>query len=85
MCANMYSVAWDVLVICTNHYLTEAGWELCIEGAGGKEGGAVWEVEGGESGRSCVEGSWGEGGRGCVGELYRGSCVLCDQEHTFHP
>ena len=24
-CVHMYSVAWDVLVICTNHYLT-AGW-----------------------------------------------------------
>ena len=27
-CVHMYSVAWDVLVICTNHYLTETGWEL---------------------------------------------------------
>ena len=31
---HMYSVAWDVLVICTNNYLTKTG------GAGG-EGGAV--------------------------------------------
>ena len=36
-CVHMYSVAWDALVICTNHYLTETGWEL---GRGG--GGAVW-------------------------------------------
>ena len=35
-CVHMYSVAWDVLVICTNHYLKESGWEL---GRGG--GGAV--------------------------------------------
>ena len=27
-CVHMYSVAWDVLVICTNHYLIETGWEL---------------------------------------------------------
>ena len=25
-CVHMYSVAWDALVICTNHYLTETGW-----------------------------------------------------------
>ena len=24
-CVHMYSVAWDVLVICTNHYLIETG------------------------------------------------------------
>ena len=24
-CVHMYSVAWDVLVICTNHYLKETG------------------------------------------------------------
>ena len=26
-CVHMYSVAWDALVICTNHYLTETWWE----------------------------------------------------------
>ena len=25
-CVHMYGVAWDVLVICTNHYLKETGW-----------------------------------------------------------
>ena len=40
-CVHMYSVAWDALVICTNHYLTETGWELgrrrrgCVGEAGG--------------------------------------------------
>ena len=34
-CVHMYSAAWDILVICTNHYLTETGWEL------GGGGGAV--------------------------------------------
>ena len=24
-CVHMYSVAWDSLVVCTNHYLTETG------------------------------------------------------------
>ena len=24
-CVHMYSVAWDALVICTNHYLTAGG------------------------------------------------------------
>ena len=33
-CVHMYSVAWDVLVICTNHYLTETGWELWGRGRG---------------------------------------------------
>ena len=32
-CVHMYSVAWEVLVICTNHYLKER-WE------GGAVGGA---------------------------------------------
>ena len=27
-CVHMYSVAWDVLVICTNHYLIETGWDV---------------------------------------------------------
>ena len=39
-CVHMYSVVWDVSVICTNHCLTETGWELCmyageLEGRGG--------------------------------------------------
>ena len=44
-CVHMYSVAWDVLVICTNHYLTETGWELwgrgrgCVGNWGGGGGG----------------------------------------------
>ena len=37
-CVHMYSVAWDVLVICTNHYLTETGWE----GGGAMGGGVGW-------------------------------------------
>ena len=52
---HMYSVAWDVLVICTNHYLTETGWELwgSCRGWGGRElRGAMWQ--------SC--GLWGGGG-----------------------
>ena len=32
---HMYSVAWDVLVICANHYLTESGWEQGEEGGRG--------------------------------------------------
>ena len=41
-CVQMYSVAWDVLVNCTNHYLTETGGEL------GGRGEGLWG--------SCVEG-----------------------------
>ena len=61
-CVHMYSVAWDVLVICTNHYLTETGWELCGRGRGcvGNWGGVgcvcVWEG---------AEVSCGGGDRGC--------------------
>ena len=46
-CVHVYSVAWDALVICTHHYLTDTGWEL---GRGG--GGAVWG--------SCVPALWGK-------------------------
>ena len=60
-CVHMYSVAWDALVICTNHYLTETGCEL---GRGG--GGAVWGKLGGAR-ESC---GGGGGGWSCVG-----SCV----------
>ena len=38
-CVHMYCVAWDVLVICINHYLTETG-GICV--GGGCLGGAVW-------------------------------------------
>ena len=73
-CVHMYSVACDVLVICTNHYLTETGWELwgrgrgCVGnwGGGWELGGAMWE--------SC--------GRG---ELWGGGCssqALCVQFHA---
>ena len=60
-CLHMYSVAWDVQVICINlYYLTETGWEQ----EGGAVGGAEWVA--------CVVGLWGRavgGGRGprCVG------------------
>ena len=54
---HMYSVAWDVLVICTNHYLTGTGCEL---GRGG--GGTVWGKLGG-AGESCG------GGELCVGAV----------------
>ena len=33
-CVHIYSVACDVLDICTNHYLTETGWELWGRGRG---------------------------------------------------
>ena len=62
-CVHMYSVAWDVLVICTNHYLTETG--MSFVGWGG----AVW----GELGELCGRSDGGElcggncvGGLGCV-------------------
>ena len=57
-CVHMYSVAWDALVICTSHYLTETGWEL-----GRGRGGAVWGKLGGAR-ESC-----GGGGGSCVWEL----------------
>ena len=59
-CVHMYSVAWDVLVICTNHYLTETGWELWGRGKGcvGNWGGSWGElcgkaVAGGELWGGC--------------------------------
>ena len=64
MCTYTYSVAWDVLVICSNDYLTETGWEL-----GRGEGGVVWgkllgELEkaggGGAVCGSCVPALWGK-------------------------
>ena len=59
-CVHMYSVAWDVLVICTNHYLTETGGELGGRGElGGGCGPDVWgalcgELCGGTVCGSCV-------------------------------
>ena len=42
-CVHMYSVAWDVLVICTNHYLTETGMSFVGPGwGGGAVGRALW-------------------------------------------
>ena len=58
MCAHV-QCGWDVLVICTNHYLTETRWELGREG-----GGAVWGKLGGAR-ESC-----GGGGGSCVWELF---------------
>ena len=62
-CVHMYSVAWDALVICTNDYLTETGWEL---GRGGGElCGLSWgelekAVGGGTVWGSCVPALWGK-------------------------
>ena len=50
-CVHMYSVAYDVQVICTNPYLTETGLELCMYGGSWGEGlcgGTVWEKLGEE-------------------------------------
>ena len=61
-CVHMYSVAWDVLV-CTNHYLTETGWELGRGGGGavwGKLGGARESCGGGAVCGSCVPALWGK-------------------------
>ena len=72
-CMHMCSVAWNVLVICTNHYLTESGWEL---GRGG--GGAVWGKLGGELCVGAVSQHCGESDAGEVctwEELCGGSCV----------
>ena len=63
-CVHMYSVAWDVLVICTNDYLTETGWEL-----GRRGGGAVWGKLGGAR-ESCVCRGGGAVHGSCLGELH---------------
>ena len=74
-CVHMYSVAWDVLVICNSHYLAET--------EGGRRGEGLCEGNSGvEAGGSC-ERSWGGGvcaqmcarlctGKLCVWELYLG-------------
>ena len=66
-CVHMYSVAWDVLVICTNDYLTEPGWEL-----GRGEGGAVWEKLWGAR-ESCVCRGGGAVCGSCVAEAAGGA------------
>ena len=77
-CVHMYSVAWDALVICTNHYFTETGWEL---GRGG--GGAVWgklwgarESCGGEGVKLCWELCPSIVGKVMWGRCARGGTVL---------
>ena len=65
-CVHMYSVAWDVLVICTNHHLIETGWEL---GRGG--GGAVW----GSCVGSCVGAVAQHCGKSGMGEVCGESCA----------
>ena len=57
-CVHMYSVAWDALVICTNDYLTETGWELS-RGGGGAVVGSWGELEKVVCG-SCVPALWGK-------------------------
>ena len=72
-CVHMYSVAWDVLVICTNHCLTESGWDPC--GGSPVVRSCVWR----ELGKWLCEELW-EGGaegelRGAVAQLYMVGCV----------
>ena len=53
-CVYMYSVTWDVLVICTNHYLTETGGVgICVVG-GALLGGTGVCVGGSDGGELCV-------------------------------
>ena len=81
-CVQIYSVAWDVLVICTNHYFTETGWE----GAGAVRGNCMREAEG----RDCV-GEAGGAVRDAVGRTVQGAvtqmCVWggsCEWGLSFH-
>ena len=62
-CVHMYSMAWDVPVICANHYLTETRWKLCMYGGS-------WR---GEAGGSCEKSCGGLWPR-CVDGCVRGSC-----------
>ena len=63
VCAHV-QCGWDVLVICTNHYLTETRWELGREGGGavwGKLGGARESCGGGGAVcGSCFPALWGK-------------------------
>ena len=67
---HMYSVAWDV-VLCTNHYLTESGWEQ-----GGEEGEGLWgELSGWPVWWCCGRG-------GCGPDVWEAVCMgeLCVEE-----
>ena len=66
-CVHMYSVAWDALVSCTNHYLTEMGWRGMgwVRETGGGGGGA----------RGCGPGVWGLCAGSCVGGAVCGRAV----------
>ena len=83
-CVHVYSVAWDVLLICTNHYLTETGWELAGgELAGGELGGGCGPDVCGAVCRGAVWGNclWELCGGGCVGEDVSGGG--CGRELCF--
>ena len=63
MCAHV-QCGWNVLVICTNHYLTESGWE---QEGGGAVGGAEWVA--------CVAVLWGELWEGgCGPDVWEAVC-----------
>ena len=68
LCVHMYSVAWDVLAICTDRFLTETGCEL------GEGSGCVGEA-GGSCMGSAVRGTVG-GSCPCMGELWGELCVV---------
>ena len=61
-CVHMYSVAYDVQVICTNHYLTETGgsWGegLCGGNCVGEAGRAVRGAVGGGAVWDCGPDVW---------------------------
>ena len=89
-CVHMYSASWDVLVICTNHYLTETGCELGGEGEGegvwgGSWGelekavwGAVWVLWPSIAGKvvrgRCARGGAVHVGENCMGKLWERGC-----------